>query len=101
MFDANMRYIPKGRVFFAKVHWIDKGIGFDLFDVKEGDILKCEMLNDDNENARVKFIFDKGSFEISNDCDDNDGFIVYEGNIDGTGFIDKKSKRIAMNMIKE
>jgi len=95
MFDANMRQLPKGKMFFAKVHYCTNTTLFDV-GVRGGDIIKCEMLSNSNENPNVKFYFGNATFETTHDAEFEGCLVVYEGNIDGTGFIDEKSRKIAI-----
>jgi hypothetical protein len=98
MFDANIRHLPKGKIFFAKVHYC---LGTKLYDVgvRVGDIIKCEMLSNSTENPSVKFYLGNSTFETTHDAEFEGCLVVYEGNIDGTGFIDEKSKKIAMSQL--
>jgi len=98
MFDANMRHLPKGRLFFAKAHYCDNTT-LHKVGVRAGDIIRCEMLSSSHENPSVKFYFGNGTFETTHDAEFEGCLIVFEGNQDGTGFIDDDSKRIAMAMI--
>ena len=96
MFDANMRHLPKGRKFFCKIHYIDDG---DLYlkGVRGGDIIECEMRRFSPENPLVTFKISGCNLKIREE-DTGDSWIVYEGNVDGTGFICDKSRAIAMEM---
>ena len=98
MFDANMRYLPKGLKFFAKV-W---GVSQSLKDlgVKVDDILMCHMLNDGHDNPCVDITIKGRIISLDSDTDFYDNWLVYEGCQDGTGFIDKESKQIAMKLIE-
>lgn len=100
MFDANMRHLQKGKMFFAKVHYCTNTT-LHYVGVRGGDIIKCEMLSDSTENPRVKFYFGNGTFETTHDAEFEGCLIVYEGNLDGTGFIDEESKKIAMKQLTE
>lgn len=110
MFDANLRYLPEGTVFFAKVHHIkDKNSLYD-HGVRADNILLMRKLTDDNENVAVTVYLEDKEFEVHCSFDDefsyySSAFITYEGNLDLTGFINdislEKSKRIKFEMSGE
>lgn len=100
MFDANLRHLKKGSKYFAKVHSCHKGSLFDA-GVKYGDILQCEMLSDSHQNPLVKIKVSKGYIKVRHNEDFYDWGVVYEGQLDGTDFINEESKRIAMAQLKE
>ena len=97
MFDANMRHLPKGHKFFAKMWGVSDKI--KSMGVNVDDLVICHMLNDGNDNPCVDMMINKGLFTISSDKDFYDNWFVYEGNLDGTGFICEKSKSKAMKML--
>ena len=99
MFDANMRYLPKGRWFFAKVQGASDSMASK--GVKANDLILCHMLNSGNEKPCVDMILNGKPFTISDDTDFYDNWFVFEGNFDLTGFIDKESKEIAGQIIKD
>ena len=100
MFDANMRHLPKGYKFFAKVHSCMKDC--ELFDrgVRRGDIILSEMLDHETDKPNVLFHLKTGDFTCKPDFRKMKYWIVYEGCVDGSGFIDEESKRIAMKMLE-
>lgn len=100
MFDANMRYLPKGKRFFAKVHSCGEGSKWYEFGIRRDDILICHMLNSGNDRPLVDVIVNGKTVTIS-DKFNSKAFcwMVYEGCLNGNGFINDESKRIAMGML--
>jgi hypothetical protein len=99
MFDANLRYLKVGTEFFAKVHYCEKDSYLSTLGVKANDIVRGEMLSEEHKNPIVTLKLLSGDVNVDNDVDE--WFIVYEGNIDGTGFIDESSRKIAMAMLTQ
>jgi len=99
MFDANMRYLPKGLVFFGEVHAVGGESPLVKFGVQTGDILLCTMLSIGNKNPRIKVHFPDGSSVIIRNWDTHDEdelldtMLVYSGypkkHGDVDGFIEK------------
>jgi hypothetical protein len=98
MFDANMRHLPKGHLFFAKVHYCSDCTLYEV-GMRSGDIIRCEMLSEGDDNPEVKFYFGNGTFTTHSDIEYEESWLVYEGNLDGTGFIDKSSKKKVQSII--
>lgn len=86
MFDKNMRDLPLGDVFFCKIHYCNNNALYDA-GARADDIVKCEMLSANNENPTVRFYLEKGVFQFTDDSIFEGCLVVYEGNLDGTGFI--------------
>ena len=61
MFDANLRHLPKGKIFFAKIHYC-KGSVFEREGWKADDIVLAEKLDNETDNTRVRFYKEDGSF---------------------------------------
>ena len=85
MFDANARYLDKGTLFFAS---------------RSGDLLLCEMLEQESENPRIQIITSyqniKGSVYTWVRC--GDPLSVFEGYLDDgvlRSFICPKEKQRA------
>ncbi len=98
MIDANMRCLPKGLQFFTKVHYCTSSI-LEEWGAKGGDILRCKMLDDSEHEPRFS-IKVGGKVRILKSMEDfYEMSLVYEGCVDGSGFIDAESKRIAMSML--
>lgn len=92
MFDANMRHLPEGKEFFAEVHYVEGSSRLKQLGVVGGDVLFCKMLGGGSENPLVKFVTKTGiPFTMKNwdgcEEDDEDFYLVYSGNRDGSGFI--------------
>ncbi len=90
MFDANMHHLPEGKEFFAEVHYVEVDSRLKPLGVVAGDVLFCKMLGGGSENPLVKFVTKAGTtFTMKNlgGCDDEDFYLVYSGNRDGSGFI--------------
>lgn len=102
MFDANMRYLPKGLKFFCKVHYCSNS-ELSARGVNKGDILECEMIDDCHDNPRVLFKIKNGELTIKYTGKADDDFFetlcVYEGKLDLSGFICDKSKAVARSII--
>ena len=95
MFDANLRWLPRGMEFFAKVHYVEDN---DLGLVND-QLIFCKMLEESEENPRVEMFLPTGN--IITRCEDlHYTWIVYEGAADGTGFIDEASKWECMDYLK-
>ncbi len=109
MFDANMRDLPKGELFFAEVHGLKENSSLIDCGVKVGDILLCTMLSIGDNNPRVKVHFPIGpSVTIRSwdtHCEDKlfDTYLVYSGYLkdDKTlgGFIEDCWKRKAKDLV--
>lgn len=102
MFDANLRGLPVGMKFFAKVLGCQVGCYLYRHGVRDNDLIQCQMLQSDYEGA------DMGDVQISF-VDQNFTFwepetegalLIYEGLVDGTGFIDDDSMAMAMDSLK-
>ena len=64
MFDANMKYLPKGWKFFAEVSGA-KGALANL-GLKCGDIVQCHMLNESENNPCVDLLINGKITTIQN-----------------------------------
>lgn len=96
MFDANMCWLKKGEMFFAEVHCIDD----NRYNIRAGDAILCEMLDDCHDDPRIKIML-VGNESVTVRQGDLDGaWLVYGGNLDGTGFISDHYKGKAMPMMK-
>lgn len=91
MFDANMRYLPKNYKFFASVTSLVKNNKLFKIGIVNNSVVKCVMLDEENENPRVKFICNGESVIIKCDDDVLDTLAVYEGSITGKGFINDEN----------
>ena len=98
MFDANMRYLPKGKVFFVEVYAVS--VALKDMGLKSGDVILCTMLADDHENPSIEAAVNGALITISNDTDFMDNWFVYAGNKDGSGFIDAKVRDRAMASLR-
>lgn len=97
MFDANMSYLPKGKRFFAEVYTVSDKL--QSKGINKGDLILCHMLNSDHENPCVDMLIDGKLLTISSHQDFTENWFVYTGNKDGTGFINDKLKKIAMDQL--
>jgi len=88
MFDANMRYLPKNYKFFASVTGITKDSELFKIGIGNNSVVKCVMLDQENENPRVKFICNGNIVILKSDDEFFDTLAIYEGSITGKGFID-------------
>jgi hypothetical protein len=100
MFDANLRHLPKGTVFFALAHLCIKGSYLHKKRVRTGYVILCEMLTDDNENPSIEITIGKKKYQLHSKDDDIEGWLVYEGLLDGEGFMEDEIKEKAMKVLK-
>ena len=103
MMDANLRYLPKGRKFFAEVCQCDEDSELYEFGARQGDIILCEMLDEGNEDPDVRVVIGPHEDRLTI-CDSEDFdkvWLVYEGNQDGTGFLSDKRRDKAMALLEE
>ena len=98
MFDANMRYLPKGHKFFAEMCGTRKDHPIRQFDLKSR-LVPCEMLSDNNENPTVRFYCGNKFMDMTDSECGIGSWFVYAGNKDGTGFIDDAKKKEAMEQL--
>lgn len=63
MFDANMRSLPNGLIFFAELFTVKEESGLAKFGYVKDELVLCEMIDNDEENDHrnpvVKF-YNKG-----------------------------------------
>ena len=92
MFDANMKYLPKGWKFFAEVSGA-KGALANL-GLKCGDIVQCHMLNESENNPCVDLLINGKITTIQNYKKGHGWYdrLVYSGNLDGSGFIEEEQQ---------
>ena len=104
MFDANIRHLPKGWEFFAKANGIREASPLYNFGIRTGDVVKCIMLSIGDHNPRVKFFKDGKSIVVKSWADGDyklfEHGLVYEGNLDLTGFIDDEAKVLAITLLE-
>lgn len=101
MFDVNVRHLPKGRLFFAEAHYIKPGSYLSDRGFKSGDVIFCEMMTEGSEDVDVQ-VHNFGSgvmYLTKSNCKQDDGWLVFAGSADGTGFIDDKVKEKALTCI--
>lgn len=108
LFDANLTHLPQSKKFFAKCHYCEEGI--PLYDVgfRGGELYYAIMLSPDETNTwearqkrKVGFRINNNVYVFTSEDVFEDALFVYEGNVDGTGFIDEKSKKVAMEIMEE
>lgn len=102
MFDANMRYIKKGKKFFAEILAIDETGKLYNLGLRQGDAVMCHMLNEGNINPMVDMLINGRRVVVASDQGDFDWieWIVYAGNADGkTDFICDKVKAKANHIL--
>lgn len=103
MFDANARYIPVGKKFFAEVHCVDSEMC--RIGVITGDIILCEHIfkGEDEDEVLETAIWtkqdkDKGHYNYLHQSSGY-GLLVYSGRPDGTGFINNEWKQKALDFL--
>lgn len=97
MFDANMRYLPRGRRFFAEVYTVSEKLKSE--GINTGDLILCHMLNSGHEEPCVDVLVNDKLLTISSHKNFTDNWFVYAGNQDGPGFINDKLKQKAMTQL--
>lgn len=108
IFDANLTHLPQGKKFFAKCHYCDIISSLYAVGFRGGELYYAVMFSPDETDTWEERQERKVGFKIndnvyvftSEDCFE-DALFVYEGNADGTGFIDEKSKKTAMKIMEE
>ena len=101
MFDANMRYIPKGKRFFAEVSSIAENGSLYGLGLRQGDVVFCHMLNQTPDNPMVDMLIGGRKITVS-DIGCGYDWIVYAGNADGkSDFIDDKVKAKANQVLSD
>ena len=95
MFDANMRYLPKGLEFFAEAWSIDKKGKLHELGYKDGDLILCKMMSKGHINPAIMV----DGIQITNNEGFYDTTLIYTGCADGTGFIDDKLKFKALKIL--
>lgn len=93
-----MRYLPKGKRFFAELcaTRADHPIGKFNFSSR---LFLCEMLSEDHENPTVRFFCNDTYLDISDSECGIGSLFIYAGNEDGTGFICKDKREEAMRRL--
>lgn len=99
MFDANMRCLPVGHQFFAKVHHCNLGCGLYKKGIRDNQLLLCRKITDCEESPDVIAIINDEEITINYKDDFFDCLLVYEGNADGSGFINDHSRLRAAQII--
>ena len=95
MFDANMRYLPKGLEFFAEAWSIDKGGKLHELGYRSGDLILCKMMSKGHMNPAIMV----DSVQITNNEGFYDTTLIYTGRVDGTGFIEDELKFKALKIL--
>lgn len=101
MMDANMRHLPAGTKFFASVLSCMRGTTLYEAGVRKGDLLRCTMVSEGSEDPEVTYILRSGEMLSSIEEKTFDNWLVYEGCIDGTGFISSHHRDIALKQLRE
>lgn len=109
MFDANMKHLPKGRLFFAEVHAVREKSSLYQAGVRSGDIVLCTMLSIGNYNPRIKVHLLGGGSVITRHWDSHDEdklldtMLVYSGYVKDdksiAGFIQDEWKEKAKDLV--
>jgi hypothetical protein len=100
-FCANMRYVPKGLEFFAKVTGCKKGSKLFALGFRTGDIVQCVMLDEQNDTPEVLFKTRTGEIKIRPGGDENYSSLVeYAGQIHGLNFIEAEDSRKAQEILR-
>lgn len=102
MFDANARYLPKGKWFFSKVCYCNEDSKLYRLGVRTGDLLLCKMRDAGHRNPRIKIKLPSGKRVVLRQWDEGyeNQWLVYEGCASGRGFIDLDSWKTAKTRVK-
>lgn len=102
MFDANMRYLPKGTKFFAKVYSVDEESHLYDKGLRNNDLVYCEMLSENGNIAEAVVMMDiyGEMHEVREEDSFEDSWLVYAGKADGTDFINLRDKNTAMALMR-
>lgn len=100
MFDANMRYLPEGKQFFAEVHFVDEGSLEERLGLIAGQVVLCEMLEQTSDNPLVEFTLDGRKFRLRSN-EEGYSWLVYSGDLDLTGFICEESRQKAKHVLSK
>lgn len=98
MFDANLRYLPKGYEFFAEVGCLKDKSPLAKAGIKHGDVILCTMLSIGHDNPRIKVHLPHGQSIRVRHWDEGDEdelldtFLVFSGNKEFGSFICDKEK---------
>jgi hypothetical protein len=95
MFDANLRHLPKGHKFFASIEYIN----VDGIDVGDNVLVLCEMLSEESINPKIEFKANGSTYRLKHKDHFEEVLMVYQGNVDGTGFIDKYVKAHVLTIL--
>lgn len=114
MFDANMRHLSNGLIFFAEVFSVKKDSSLHKFGYRENDLVLCKMIDNDegndHVNPTVKFYINGNVIECKSWEDDEKLFstwVVFAGCYeDGElqSFLpqdEDRLKPLAMELLKE
>lgn len=89
MYDANLRGLPKGYMFFSEVFGVDKNSDLFLFGVRKGDILLGKMLTSGIEDVTVLFLVKDKFIKLTETLTRNSLF-VFVGALSGHSFISEE-----------
>lgn len=95
MFDANMRYVAKGKEFFAEVNAVRTFGKLYSAGYREGDVILCKMLSKGHENPAVMV----GNLQFTNNEEYMETLLIYAGRTDGSGFIDDTVRNKALQVL--
>ena len=98
MFDANMRFLPKGRDCFADVYSCPPSSELFKNGVRCGDVVLFHMEENGNENplVTIRVPSNKNKIKlraINSEAGVEDSWLVYAGNLDLTGFMNNRVGR--------
>jgi len=99
MFDANMRHLPKNHRFFAKVYSAKESTKLYRLGLRSGMLVQCKMRDKSDNNPRCKLKISGKWHTMKYHDEFYDTWLVYEGNLDMTGFIDQESEEMARKLI--
>lgn len=97
MFDANMRYIPANKMFFAEVRGtLPENHPLAHCGTR---VFLCKMLTKGHKNPSVEFQYKGGTITLSDSGCGTGAWIVYAGLPNGEGFIHDDVKAECMALL--
>ncbi len=101
MFDANLRYIGKGRTVFAIFAGsVPEGHVLHEYRRDVSALILCQMQTHGHQNPTVRFFTGKNTYVDLSDRESGDVWVQYAGQIDGTNYLNEATKDLAMGVLE-
>lgn len=89
MFDANMRYLPKGHQFLADVWGVKEGTILHQHGVRKHSYILCTMMDDSEDNPRVTVHLDSQDVVVDSHSEGLFAYhILYMGTVNKDGSLE-------------